>query len=465
MYREKARVARADESRRRRARLGGDAPSASAAVYTLGPSDRRPEVEGDVLPVLVLDADDARRDDELGHILDRMHAKQWTGYRPMRPENAWRHVPHGTTRTGLVASVYVENELYEAKSKGTATAVIVKAARTGAPTALVLIEHDLASFNAAQLRRMGLASAWKPHVSYIALLTSSDDAPRGHSSLAMRNALLDARLMRDKDIVCLTAIHGALLYYLRTRFDESVHAFLCDDEETFEWTRAYALSSATSGRGGRDAAALESVMQQSSNRVLFSLRGRAFLEALDYETLSAGNPPETEAEIAGTHVRMWRVARERPLVLGHSYDVALASERDEPPAETEAAGYVVDVAAGAEPRRRRRGVRRFVGEFVGVVGAHHAPGAALPALGRYTLTREYGLERWDGGVAVFENGVMRELVGLAFDARLAFRRTAREHAVFEPRHGPYRHDPYSPRHGQHDPRDFRPCALDELPHA
>lgn len=421
------------ESHRRRAEyhasFGG-----GGRTYTLGPSDRRPDVEGDIQPVLVLDAHSARRNEELGIILHRMHAQEWTGHRPMRPENAWRHVPVGVARTGVAADVYIESEVHDESSK--ATAVIVKTGR-GVPTALVLVEHDVTSFRAPQMARMGLAVAWKPHVSYIALLTTSDDTPRGHASLAMRNALLDAR-MHDKSIVSLKAIDGALLYYLRTRFDEHVHAFMCDSEEIFERSRAFALLSPTSGRGGRDGAMLEALMLESKNQVLFSLRGRSFLEGLDYETLSSGAPSRAEAMFSGTHVRMWHVAVERPLVVGYSYDVALASESAEPDRETKA-GYV-DVG-----NELLWGRRRFVGEFVGIyVGARRV---ALAALAKYELAVEHGLERWEQGIAVFENGIMGESVGLSYDARLVFRRTARAHDALEPQ------------------QDYRLCSIDELPAA
>ena len=320
--------------------------------------------------------------------------------REVTAQNRWTHV-RNKARDGVSPVSFIE----EAMAGASTTAVVVKS-RSGVPTACVLMELDVDDGGVLDAA-CGLA--------HITLLSTCDDAPKGHATRAVAEAMQLAR-RSGKGLVYLRALSARLAYYMNVCFGAGVHALLVQTEELFERSRAYALASQASGRDGQsigcilDEAGLLPV-------VAFALHGRDALARLDYGALVAGGPKAEPAR----GVRMRRVSDDAPLVVGHSYEVALATSAEAVEAVEAVEGFVGD---GAE---RRCGRRKLAGSFVGVVGRANA------RLANYTVCSEEGASAWGPGeVAVFENGLMHWNVGIRFDAGIAFRRTMREHMLFEP---------------------------------
>jgi hypothetical protein len=331
------------------------------------------------------------RDAELRSILARAENGEWSGMREVTARNRWTHVRNKAS-DGVSPVSFIE----EAMAGAGTTAIVVKTG-SGVPTACVLMHLDVDGGGVLEAA-CGLA--------HITLLSTCDDAPKGHATRAMAEAMQLAR-RSGKGIVYLRALSARLAYYMNVCFGRGVHALLVQTEELFERSRAYALASQVSGRDGQsigcilDEAGLLPV-------VAFALHGRDALARLDYGELAAGGPKTEPA-------RMRRVSADAPLVVGHSYEVALATSVGA------AEGLVGD---GAE---RRYGRRKLAGSFVRVVGRANA------RLANYTVCSEEGASSWGPGeVAVFENGLMHWNVGIRFDAGIAFRRTMREHMLFEP---------------------------------
>ena len=361
-------------------------------VFRVGPSDRPPRVEGDAT-VLVLDGEHPHRRRELDLIVQREGDGEWHGERDIDPAHRWEHT-QGVDRDGVDVLMYVDMARYDPSI----TAVVVKSG--GMPTALVLITLDPPDTYGACFH-----ASWDEHIATIKLLSTADDAPKGHAALAMAHAMTYAR-ERGRKLVCLSALSTAVAYYLNNCFGGGVHAFLIETEDAFERSRTYALSSSTSARDYVDIARLinETVHSETVPTVAFVLHGKDALAGLDYERIIEGPPPLTPRAWLGRHVLMSRVSARTPLVVGRTYEAILETEQ---PRRTQAlTGYVVHTT--------RLGHRKFVGELVQV--------------GR----RRGTVASWGPGeVATFANGILGRFVDITFDASIAFRRTVRTHPVVD----------------------------------
>ena len=361
----------------------------SHPVYRLGPSSQPPIIRDDTT-IHVIDADRHTRRIELGLIQERVDAGEWHGYRDVEPAHLWEHT-EGLDRDGVNIPFYLKL----AARCPSITLVVVKDG-SSRPTALVLIE-----LRAGYTPGVRFHESWDPHLAHIELLSTCDDAPEGHASLAMARAMQYAK-EHARRVVFLCALPRVVAYYLNNCFGEGVHAFLIRTEELFESSRTYALSSSRSTRDFVDIASVvkRNVQSELLPKVAFVLHGKDALAGLDYASIVDGPPPQTTRAWLGRHVLMSRVSATAPLVVGHTYEVALASEE---PRRTQAmTGYV----AGSTLVGRRK----LAGAFVGVGKRGGAIGAWMP-----------------GEIATFANGVLRCYVALSFHPDLAFRRTVRAH--------------------------------------
>ena len=359
-------------------------------VYRLDPSRRPPRIHDDTT-VHVIDGDHPSRKHELRLIQARVEAGEWRGERDIRPEHRWEHT-QGLDSDGISIAFYLG-----LASRHPETALVVVKDGSGRPTALVLIE--LAASGAR------FHESWDPHLAYINLLSTCDSAPKGHASLAMARAMQYAK-EQGRRVVYLCALPTAVAYYLNNCFGSGVHAFLIRTEELFESSRTYALSSSRSARDFVDIASVvnRNVRLESLPIVAFVLHGKDALAGLDYASIVNGPAPQTTRAWLGRHVRMSHVTAQTPLVVGHTYEVAVASEV---PSRTQAmTGYVASSTLV--------GRRTLIGAFVGV-------GKRSGAIGSWV----------QGEVATFANGVLGCYVALSHHPDVAFRRTVRTHDVVD----------------------------------
>ena len=365
----------------------------SYPVYRLGPSGRPPRIYDDTT-VHVIEGGDRTRHIELAMIQGRVDAGEWHGERDVEPAHRWEHT-EGLDRDGVNIPFYLKL----ASGRPSIALVVVKDG-SGRPTALVLIE-----LTASYVPGVRFDESWDPYLAHIELLSTCDDAPKGHASLAMARAMQYAK-ERGRRVVYLCALPTAVAYYLNNCFGEGVHAFLIRTEELFESSRTYALSSSRSTRDFVDIASVvrRNVQSELLPKVAFVLHGKDALAGLDYASIVDGPPPQTARAWLGRHVRMSRVSAQTPLVVGHTYEVAVASET---PRRTQAmTGYVATSTLV--------GKRKLIGAFVGVGKRSGAIGSWVP-----------------GEVATFANGVLGCYVALSFHPDLAFRRTVRTHDVVD----------------------------------
>ena len=366
---------------------------AAGPVYRLGPSSRPPRIRDDTT-VHVIEGEHPTRQIELGRIQGRVDAGEWHGERDVEPAHRWEHT-EGLERGGVDIPFYLKL----ASGRPSIALVVVKDG-SGRPTALVMIE-----LTASYAPGMRFHESWDPYLAHVELLSTCDDAPKGHATLAMARAMQYAK-EHDRRVVYLCALPTAVAYYLNNCFGEGVHAFLIRTGELFEHSRTYALSSPRSTRDFVDIASVVSRNVQSEllPKVAFVLHGKDALAGLDYASIVDGPPPQTARAWLGRHVRMSGVTAQTPLVVGHTYEVVVASEA---PRRTQAmTGYVATSTLV--------GRRKLIGAFVGV--------------GR----RRGGIVSWvPGEVATFANGVLRCYVALSFHPELAFRRTVRTHDVVD----------------------------------
>ena len=365
------------------------AGSRSHPVYRLGPSSLPPRIRDDST-IHVIENDTRVRRKELALIQGRVDAGEWRGERDVEPAHLWEHT-EGVARDSVNVPFYLKL----ASRRPSITLVVVKDG-SSRPTALVLIELEAGFATGVQFHE-----SWNRDLAQIEVLTTCDHAPEGHATLAMARAMQYSK-EHKKRVVYLCALPSVVAYYLNNCFGEGVHAFLMQTEELFESSRTYALSSSRSSRDFVDIASVikRNVQSEPLPKVAFVLHGKDALAGLDYASIVDGPPPQTERAWLGRHVRMSRVSAKTPLVVGHTYEVALTSEE---PRRTQAmTGYV----AGSTLVGRRK----LVGAFLGVGKRRGDVCAWAP-----------------GDVATFANGVLRCYVALAFHPDLAFRRTVRTH--------------------------------------
>jgi surface protein len=245
--------------------------------------------------------------------------------------------------------------------------------------------------------RQQLHDSWRTSAAYVPLVMSSIDAPAGHAAEALAATLQLAK--RTKRMLVLRAINSSMLWYLNTCFLADTHQVVLTTRESFEQTRAYALSE----REGVDLERTlsEALLVARTPVIAFVFSGAAVLSGMDYGGLMHQRPRDL-----GLHVRMFRVSAENPLVKGCSYDYMLYSEAGAPGGSPPrgSRGYMYareeETKWEGQGASRRYGLVRLAGEFVRLdVGA---------------------------GVAVFKTG--REFASRSTED-VGFRRTFENHAI------------------------------------
>lgn len=323
----------------------------------------------------------------------------------MQDAHKWGHT-NGVKRSDVSPGPFIK----EAMEERDVTAVVVKDA-SGAPTALVLMNLDVHKSDieaAREQQKPDFDVRWAGSVSYISLLSTRNEAKKGHASLAMLTAMKHAK-DSGKRIVYLEAARTVVAYYLTNSFGLGVHAFLLESEELFESSRAFALSTS-----GRDFADIEKTIARAMvasdvPTVAFVLHGKDALAGLNYGDMTAGAPPDGERAWLGQHVAMHRVTVRTPLVVGHTYEVVLATGGYEGSAE-ELTGHLGALA----------GRRKLAGAFSDSSSESRTQRkeAALP------------LTSWQQGEYLrFANGKLGGFVAIRFDPNIGFRRTTQTHGL------------------------------------
>ena len=378
------------------------------AVYRLAPKDSQTEPVGGA-SVKVISGLDAEREGTIGKVLRLIDAGLWSGSSDVRAEHQWAHVLD--ERSGISRG-YLRSRLQEAIDDSEITAVVVS--NNDGPTALVLMrlhmgeEHIETEDNKGEITHFD--ERWAPNLAYIGILSKRDGAPGGHPAFAMASAM-EVASRAGKRIVYLSAIPVVVGYYLDNSFGRRVHAFLLGDKETFERSREYALSPPSSARdfANIEDAILHATHQADYPIVGFVLDGKDALSGLDYRKLVAGQPPTSESEWLGRHVAMWPVDSATPLVVGRTYDVVHAKGKSVLSRAGDLTGYLA-------PSGGLVGRRRLAGAFVGVKGR------------RDTKREGSEVAAWsEGEVLTFSNGILGCYVEIAYDRRIGFRQTTREH--------------------------------------
>jgi hypothetical protein len=236
--------------------------------------------------------------------------------------------------------------------------------------------------------------SWRTSMAYVPLVMSSIDAPAGHAAEALAATLQLAK--RGKQMLVLSAAPSAVLWYLNTCFLSDTHQVVLNTRESFEQTRAYALSE----REGVDLEGTLARALSSAALVVVAFvfgtggaTGRAVLSGMDYSGLRHRRPSDL-----GRNVRMFRVSAETPLVRRCSYELMRYPESDGDGRGRGRRGYML-ASEDADPGAARRyGPVRLAGEFVELAGG--------------------------GGVAIFKTG--GTLVRISTEDA-GFRRTFKSH--------------------------------------
>jgi hypothetical protein len=357
--------------------------------------------------------------------------------------NKWPHVRNVRSFTpGQVESIV------SAHANSAACDVVVVGDSPAEPTAIVLLDRAMLGSKFA----VYVDAGWDERCACVEYVIARRAAPVGHATFAMRLALR-AALEDGKDFVLVSAFVSSVLWYMNSiGVPAAILPFPDGSSECFERSKAYSMSA------GDDLVSIfgECIGKRDSLvTVLFALRGRAAMSALDPTTLSA--PPAaadgSEASREGRYVRMFAVDTESPLVVGHSYDIASGPD-GRSPIPQDVRGYV-SVVTG-EGGRSDCGPVHFAGEFLGLVGpgrvkserpdsnSARKAGASLSLLlpgdltasGKYAgwfAQRDpgyapkyalYGHDEWGiGQRAAFSNGPMGAVVLVEYDAGNVLRRS------------------------------------------
>lgn len=405
----------------------------SAPIYTLGPNRDRcygARRAGSRVQVGVYETHEARRP-VLAEVRAAVHSGRITGTRPLPEAYAWPGIfdpDMGGALVGLGVQYILDHMdpgpdvLVVARRLGAEApegAVLTRsrkrdlaelekrvAAPIAAPiTAFVRVDlinepEFLVVYTPSAPRGQSVHVSWRTSAAYVPLVMSSIDAPAGHAAEALAATLQLAK--RSKRMLVLRAINSSILWYLNTCFLADTHQVVLTTRESFEQTRAYALSE----REGIDLErTLADVLLVESKPVIAFVfgtggaSGRAVLSGMDYGGLMHPRPRDL-----GRHVRMFRVSAENPLVKGCSYEYMLYSEAG----ARRARGYMY----AREEEAKWEGLRRY---------------------GRVRLAGEFvRLEYSDGAVVgVFKTG--RELSRMP-TADVGFRRTFKNHAIDDSAH-------------------------------
>jgi hypothetical protein len=379
-------------------------PAFGTPVFTLAPSREETAARAAYLQVFP-PAQIALARATLGAIARRMSSGNWTGTKPVPEPHQWPHTL-GQTSGGFARGVlryYVEGLLDSADST-----LVVAGESEHEPTAFVVMQLDVTGEIGEDL--IGVAEPWWPICAWISVVSACDDSPKSHPQLAVRAALAYAR-GQGRHFAFLSSFRTSVLWYVNSHFGRGVNAFVLSDSRCFERTRAYALS-ATSARDAEDIATALLDCTRQMFLIGLALRGNSALSALDFGRLTH-EPPSSFPMLIGMHVRMWPVSRERPLVLGRSYDAAHAVSSIAPGPRV-VAGYC-EAADGS----MLWGARHFLGEFVGMRARTSAAVDATACTHRH--------------VAVFENGKTRRVVGIRCSHGIVFRRSFEPHPLFDAR--------------------------------
>ena len=406
----------------------------SAPIYTLGPNRDRcygARRGGSRVQVGVYETHEARRP-ALAELRAAVHSGRITGKRPLPEAYAWPGIFGPGTGGDLVG--VCEQSIRDHTDPGPDVLVVARRLGAEAPEGAVLTrsrKRDLAELEkrvaapiAAPITafvrvdlineptclvvytptpngptRRNVHVSWRTSAAYVPLVMSSIDAPAGHAAEALAATLQLAK--RSKRMLVLRAIDSSMLWYLNTCFLADTHQVVLTTRESFEQTRAYALSE----REGIDLErTLEDVLLVESEPVIAfvfgtgSASGRAVLSGMDYGGLMHQRPRDL-----GRHVRMFRVSAANPLVKGCSYEYMLYSEAG----ARRARGYMY----AREEEAKWEGLRRY---------------------GRVRLAGEFvRLEYSGAAVGVFKTG--SELARIP-TADVGFRRTFKNHAIDDSAH-------------------------------
>jgi hypothetical protein len=246
--------------------------------------------------------------------------------------------------------------------------------------------------NAATVKMAHMS--WLTSMAYVPLLVSSVDAPAGHAAEALAAALKLA--MRSKQMLVLGSIKSAVLWYLNTCFLSDTHQVVLNTRESFEKTRAYALSDREGIDLERTLADVLIVSPEFDVAFVFGTggaTGREVLSGMDYDGLRYKRPSDL-----GRHVRMFRVSADTPLVKGCSYEYMRYPDARETHRGRGRRGYMYERDEDGSGHKRRYGRLHMAGEFV----------------------------RLEGDVAVFKIGSERVPMQTA---EVGFRRTFKSHAI------------------------------------
>ena len=407
----------------------------SAPIYTLGPNRDRcygARRGGSRIQVGVYETHEARRP-VLADVRSAVHSGRITGTRPLPEAYAWPGI-FGPDMGGALVGVYNKRFMLE-HTGGTPDALVV-ARRLGAEEALEgaaltrarkrEVEAPITAFVRVDLineptclvvytptpngpTRRKVHVSWRTSAAYVPLVMSSIDAPAGHAAEALAATLQLAK--RSKRMLVLRAISSSMLWYLNTCFLADTHQVVLTTRESFEQTRAYALSE----REGIDLErTLADVLLVESEPVIAFVfgaggaSGRAVLSGMDYGGLMHPRPRDL-----GRHVRMFRVSAANPLVKGCSYEYMLYSEAG----ARRARGYMYareeEAKWEGQGASRRYGRVRLAGEFVRLEYRDGELGAVGAAVG------------------VFKTG--SELARIP-TADVGFRRTFKNHAIDDSAH-------------------------------
>jgi surface protein len=405
------------------------AHSRSAPIYTLGPNRGRCYGGGSRVQVSVYETRETRLP-VLAELRAAVYNGRITGTRPLPEAYAWPGI-FGPDMGGAI--VGVDNKRIMLKHTGDTPDALVVSRRMGAdearraalegavltrsrkreveapitafvrvdlinePKCLVIYTPTANGPNGHTHRKVHVS--WRTSTAYVPLVMSSIDAPAGHAAEALAATLQLAK--RTKQMLVLRAINSSMLWYLNTCFLADTHQVVLTTRESFEQTRAYALSDREGVDLESTLADVLSVSIATEPVIAFVFGGPAVLSGMDYGGLTHQRPRDL-----GRHVRMFRVSAENPLVKGCSYDYMMYSEAGAPggPRARGSRGYMYareeETKWEGQGASRRYGLVRLAGEFVRLdVGA---------------------------GVAVFKTG--REFASRSTED-VGFRRTFENHAI------------------------------------
>jgi hypothetical protein len=289
-------------------------------VYTLGPNRDRCHGRSRGAHTAVYDTRESRR-----RVLPALRADiesgRITGCKPMPSAYRWPLIfgvcssgrPGGVDREYILENADPANDTEDVLVVTRAGQRRATRSRHGAITAFARVDVS----DKPKLGFLGdvkVHDSWRRGTAYVPLVVSSVDAPPGHAAEALAECLKLAK--ESKRMLVLSAVFSAVLWYLNTCFLEDTYQVLVRTRESFEQTRAYALSD----RDGIDLErTIKDALRKDLTEVAFvfgakGVSGRDVLAGMDYAGLWYARPKDL-----GRYVRMFRASAE-PLVRGYSYE-------------------------------------------------------------------------------------------------------------------------------------------------